>query len=733
MKVEPAGKALIANNHETLAWIAGPAGNFTDKTHSYGAGATVAKQVVLINDTRQEQKAACTWTARMGGKVIGGKSLTATVPPGKTVQIPFGFKLPGALHGEKTEGIITLSVSIGGRKHNDTFTFRAFASTASEKGSVWIFDPRGSTTMMLKSLGYTVQPWDGKARDRVVVIGREALSGGGKLPGDLKAFVNGGGRAVIFNQNPEWMQDSLGWRVAPRVSRRVFPLPGRHPVSSGLDAQDFQDWAGTSNLVAAYPQTSQLKKAPHNGPYHGWRWGNRHMVSSAPIEKPHRSGWRPILESEFDLAYTPLMELDYGKGRLIWCGLDLEEHVNVDPAARRVAAQLMRYAATARLSPRAASVRYLGGQSGATLLDSLGVRYTPAQKLDNKIALTLLGPDADVSDAAIREYVQQGGRVAVLPGTSENAPLAAKRVSKADFIGSLDVPAWPEAAGLSAGDLRYRAPSESWLLAKGGGLQVGAGGLLGRQSIGKGVVLWVQIDPRRFNADEKTYLRFTRWRSTRALSQVLANLGASFKADSQVFHPRSRSEGTVSLTGRWAAKWVQRIPDPSQQRHADTGTSDSARAMMGPAMDDTQWERLPVPGMWESAGGNWDAANGEVVYRMTVELPATVAGKDMLLSLGKIDDRDETWFNGQKVGGSQGTDSEYSVDRKYVVPGALVKAGRNVIAVRVWDSFGGGGISGPAQDMFLRPAQGAAFDSYYHSDYIEEFDMGDDPYRYYNW
>jgi hypothetical protein len=35
---------------------------------------------------------------------------------------------------------------------------------------------------MLKSLGYTVQPWNGKAGDGVVVIGREALSDGGKLP-----------------------------------------------------------------------------------------------------------------------------------------------------------------------------------------------------------------------------------------------------------------------------------------------------------------------------------------------------------------------------------------------------------------------------------------------------------------------------------------------------------------------------------------------------------------------
>jgi beta-galactosidase len=353
--------------------------------------------------------------------------------------------------------------------------------------------------------------------------------------------------------------------------------------------------------------------------------------------------------------------------------------------------------------------------------------------LDGKSPLIFLGQDAQVSEATLRAYVQGGGKVVVLPGTNENALLTAKRVKKASFTGSLDVPTWPEVAGLSASDLRYRAPLESWLMASGGEIEVGANGLLGRQRIGKGAVLWVQVDPQRFNAEENTYFRFTRWRSTRALSQVLANMGASFKTDSQVFAPRSRSEGTISLVGRWAAKWVQRIPDPNEQTHPDPGISNSAKAMMRVTQNDAQWDRLLVPGRWETAGGIWDKANGEVVYRMTVELPASVVGKDMLLSLGQIDDRDETWFNGQKVGASQGTESQYNVERKYVVPGALVKAGKNVIAIRVWDSFGGGGMGGLPQNMFLQPVQGEATEDFYHPDYIADFNMGDDPYRYYNW
>ncbi len=154
--------------------------------------------------------------------------------------------------------------------------------------------------------------------------------------------------------------------------------------------------------------------------------------------------------------------------------------------------------------------------------------------------------------------------------------------------------------------------------------------------------------------------------------------------------------------------------------------------MMSISQDDARWGSSASSRKWESAGGNWDKANGEVVYRITADLPVSAVGKDMLLSLGKLDDRDETWFNGQKVGASQGTESEWNVERKYVVPGALVKAGKNVIAVRVWDSFGGGGLGGPAQEMFL-PCAARITENFYHADYSDDFEMGDDAYRYYNW
>jgi beta-galactosidase len=60
--------------------------------------------------------------------------------------------------------------------------------------------------------------------------------------------------------------------------------------------------------------------------------------------------------------------------------------------------------------------------------------------------------------------------------------------------------------------------------------------------VGTGLAVWLQLDPERFNADEKTYFRFTRWRQMRAVAQVLANLGVALRDDAHALRttPSSR-------------------------------------------------------------------------------------------------------------------------------------------------------------------------------------------------
>ncbi len=525
-------------NFPTLAWIAGHPEAYTAKDHHFNAGQKFEKQIVLINDMRQPQTFRATWIATVGGNTVGKGELRGKLAISEIRKIPIEIQAPQLNVGSKADGQITLTATIGEATHHDNFAFRVFGAYQAAGERIAIVDPDGLTSKMLTDLGYALHAWKDAAP--LVVIGRNGLKDDPALAARLEPYVRAGGRALIFAQDPAWMAAALGWRVCPNVVRRVFPVPNS-PFAQEIDANDLRDWTGSSKLIAACPEYVGDYHRGNEGeqPYAGWHWGNRGGVTSAAIEKPHRSGWTPLLECEFDLAYLPLMELNYGNGRLIVCTLDLEDHVAQDPAARLMAKRVVDYAQHGPLAPRVNKVVYIGSAAGAAWLDRVGVVYQHSDKLDADIGLVLVGPDASLNTAGLNTYLEQGGRAFFLPCAQAHGWLGTQLTAVAgDFAGSLSVPDWPEAKGLSASDLRWRTflDRPAWILS--GGTKIGAGGLLGRKTVGKGVAIFCQVDPDRFDADEKTYFRYTRWRTTRAVAQLLANLRASFAVDNRVFQPR---------------------------------------------------------------------------------------------------------------------------------------------------------------------------------------------------
>ncbi len=146
----------------------------------------------------------------------------------------------------------------------------------------------------------------------------------------------------------------------------------------------------------------------------------------------------------------------------------------------------------------------------------------------------------------------------------------------------------------------------------------------------------------------------------------------------------------------WLDSHKQIIADASgENQWKDLSFSDD----VVPANDfnDSEWPVMKLPGQFEQVTGDFD---GVVWFRRSIDLPEEMSGRDLTLSLGPIDDMDRTYFNGTLVG-SHEVAGFWQAERNYDIPKDLPKPGANMIAVRVLDNQGGGGIWGKPGSMKL--------------------------------
>jgi putative heme-binding domain-containing protein len=109
-----------------------------------------------------------------------------------------------------------------------------------------------------------------------------------------------------------------------------------------------------------------------------------------------------------------------------------------------------------------------------------------------------------------------------------------------------------------------------------------------------------------------------------------------------------------------------------------------------------EWRAVPVPAAQETEGFSW--------YRCFIQVPESWRGSRLLLSVRHVDDVDEAYFNGDKVGANGGMPPLFGkpssdVRRPAVIDPDQVRFGEmNLIAFRVFNQEGSGGIlEGPVQ------------------------------------
>ncbi|MBC8111979.1 MAG: hypothetical protein H7Y04_13035 [Verrucomicrobia bacterium] len=142
---------------------------------------------------------------------------------------------------------------------------------------------------------------------------------------------------------------------------------------------------------------------------------------------------------------------------------------------------------------------------------------------------------------------------------------------------------------------------------------------------------------------------------------------------------------------------------------------------------DATWSKINVPGTWEEqTPGEID---GVVWFRKSFDVKVVDTGKESILELAMIDDADETYVNGTKIGSTSG----YNEARKYTIPSGVLKEGKNVIAIKITDTGGGGGIWGEAQQVkitFANESQSLAGEWLFRVESFSNTQPGSNPNAY---
>lgn len=119
-----------------------------------------------------------------------------------------------------------------------------------------------------------------------------------------------------------------------------------------------------------------------------------------------------------------------------------------------------------------------------------------------------------------------------------------------------------------------------------------------------------------------------------------------------------------------------------------------------PDYDASGWEQVALPAPWEQHSG-YTEDNVFGWYRNEVFIPKEWEGRPVRVLLGVVDDVDESFFNGVKIGQSgrlpddkDGYKSAATTVRSYTIPPEQVRYGAyNTLAIRAYDGLGDGGVT----------------------------------------
>ncbi|MCX6226377.1 MAG: glycosyl hydrolase family 2, partial [Bacteroidia bacterium] len=175
------------------------------------------------------------------------------------------------------------------------------------------------------------------------------------------------------------------------------------------------------------------------------------------------------------------------------------------------------------------------------------------------------------------------------------------------------------------------------------------------------------------------------WTSSEYISKI-----PKFATSPGICDPDLFYKSAIDNYNKEQEKWVQSI---------GFGVSDQGPDWSLASVSGMGWSDIKVPAEWATTPiGTY---NGIVEYQLTFKVPKGWIEKATVIELGPIDEMDVTWLNGKLIG-NQLNPSGYATPRAYTVPAGTLIQGENILALRVANTSGLGGINGKKKDMRIR-------------------------------
>ena len=395
-RILPAGEAILRATKPLFVYIGGPDTRFNNKDHLYYSGAEVRKALIILNDWDEAAAITGEWQlVDAQGIALQKGKLEGSVAAGHRALTEFPIEFVAPVVTSRSDFILKVRVTANlPGELEDRFAITVFPEHIAPKitftGKMWRMNISDDAThetrhaiinrnnaAFLKATG--VRPALVKGLKTFTYLGsspqaaadlykgRKLVTKGTPAPGDLliiprhtlRAFrddrqkalrllesmdldrlVEQGLRVIVFEQD---LPNIFGMVTEDTRPRRVFMAAKGHPVFAGLEASDLTYWSGASDLTHAI---TPLSHTARQYPDRQWHTSLQNAVATRTLIRPQVGSVRALAVNGFDLTESPLLEVTRGKGRMLFCMMDVTSRYGKDPAATLLVDNMIQYMTT---------------------------------------------------------------------------------------------------------------------------------------------------------------------------------------------------------------------------------------------------------------------------------------------------------------------------------------------------------------------------------------------------